>query len=362
MSALWQKMSRYKLWIGLVAALALAGFAANSLYAGNKPQEPAGKTVAVTRGSIASVVSATGTIKPVNMVDISSKISGLVKEVKVNENDVVTAGQVLLVLDDTRLQSQVSQAGARLNNTSAIYERSQRLNAIGAVSDQQLEAALTDYNISKANYDDAMSQLAETVIRTPIDGRIIGKPIPAGQTVAPGISSPMVLMTVADMSKLQIETQVDESDIGKIKVGQKVSFTVDAYPGKTMHGIVARVSEKATIQQNVVYYGVVVDVDGKEEGLKPTMTARVSINVGESQNTLLVPLTAVKSGNGKQYVIIAENGVTRNAPVTTGLMGEDKVEILSGVAEGDQVVLAQAKAQGAQAPAAGGNMFRMPTR
>lgn len=361
MSAVWRKISRYKLWLGLLAVLALAGFAASS-YAGGKPQDPAVKTTAVIRGSIASVVSATGTIKPLNMVDISSKISGLVKEVKVEENDWVTTGQVLLVLDDTRLQSQVSQAGARLNNTSAIYERSRRLNAIGAVSDQQMEAALTDYNIARANYDDAVSQLNETVIRTPIDGRIIGKPIPAGQTVAPGISSPMVLMTVADMSKLQIETQVDESDIGKIQMGQKVAFTVDAYPGKIMNGVVARISEKATIQQNVVYYGVVVDVDTKEEGLKPTMTARVSINVGESQNTLLVPLTAIKSSNGGQYVIIAENGGTRNAAVTTGLMGEDKVEILSGVAEGDQIVVAQAKSQGAQAPAAGGNMFRLPAR
>lgn len=356
MAAIWRKIIRYKIWLGLAVVLIVAAVAANSIYAGKKPPANTGQTLEVTRGSIVAAVAATGTIKPVNMVDISSKISGLVKEVKVNENDYVKAGQVLLVLDATNLQAQVAQAGARLSNASANYERSGKLNAIGAVSDQQLDSATTDYNVAKAAYDTAVAQLNDTVIRAPLDGKVIGKPIPAGQTVAPGIASPMVLMTIADMSKLQIETQVDESDIGKVRLGQKATFTVDSFQNKTFTGTVSKISDKASIQQNVVYYNVVLDVDSVEEALKPTMTARVSINVGESKDTLVIPLAAVKSANGQQYVIVADNGQTRNAPITTGLMSDDKVEVLSGLAEGEHIVVAQPKAQAAKSGS--GGMFR----
>jgi len=218
-----------------------------------------------------------------------------------------------------------------------------------------LESARMDYNVNQATYDDAMSQLNDTIIRAPIDGQVIGKPIPAGQAVAPGISSPMVLLTVADLSKMQIETQVDESDVGKMQVGQKVTFTVDAYPGKTFSGVVANVSQKANVVSNVVYYSVLVDVDAGDNLLKPTMTARVSINVAESKNTLIVPLGAVKSNSGAgQYVVVVNNGKTENTPVTTGITGEDKIEILSGLTEGEQVVVSSAKTQTPGAGKSGG--------
>jgi HlyD family secretion protein len=313
MAQVWKKMMRYKLWIIIGIVVLIAVKVGTSLYTSKPQQTTTGHTEMVERGHIVSAVSATGTIKPVNMVDVSSKITGLIEEVKIAENQQVKAGDVLVILDDTRLQSQVAQAQARLANSAANYQRNEKLRSIGAVSQQQIEAAEMDYTIAQAAYDDAVSQLSETVIRAPIEGTVIGKPIPAGQTVAPGISSPMVLLTIADMSKMQIETQVDESDIGKVHLGQKVTFTVDASPDKIFTGVVSNVSSKANVQQNVVYYNVLIDVDAPADLLKPTMTARVSIAVGESNNTIIIPLSAVKSNNGQSYVIVMQDGKTKNA-------------------------------------------------
>lgn len=358
MSGVWNKVFRYKWWLIAGVVLAVAAKAALTLYDGKTPQSVQGQTVAVERGDIAAVVSATGTVKPVNMVDISSKITGLIKSVKVNENDYVKAGQVLLELDDTHLGAQVAQAQARLTNAQSNYARNQSLNEAGAVSDQQLQAAETDYYVAKAAYEDSVSQLDDTVIKAPIDGRVIGKPIPAGQTVAPGVSSPMVLMTIADISKIQVETQIDESDIGQVKIGQPATFTVDAYPGQTFTGVVVNVSDKATVQQNVVYYNVLIDVTAANDLLKPNMTARVSVNVGESKNTLTVPLSAVKSANGQQYVSVSHNGQLQNVPVTTGLISDDKVEITSGLSENDAIIIPQAKPQAQSNRSPQGGLFR----
>ncbi len=360
MKAVWNSIMAYKKWIIIIVVAFVAG--GSWIYYQNnqtKSTVPA-KTIKVERGNIVAAIAATGTIKPVNMVDVSSKITGLIEELKVQENDAVKAGQVLVVLDDTRLQTQVSQTSVRLSNATANYDRNRRLNAIGAVSEQQLDSSRLDYRVAQAAYDDAMSQLSETVIKSPIDGIVIGKPIPAGQMVAQGISNPMVILTVADMSKMQIETQVDESDIGKIRVGQKANFTVDAYPGNNFTGTVTRISQKATVTQNVVYYSVVIDVDGGEL-LKSTMTARVSVSVGESNDVLTLPLSAIKTQGNKQYVVVLTGaGKTENVPVTTGLTGEDRVEITSGLSEGDQVVLAQVKSQIPTQQGGGSVMPRLP--
>lgn len=341
MRSMGEKVRRYKWWLVFLVLVAIGGTAGYKYYTG-KNSKPAftGTVVAAQRGDILSVVSATGTISPVNSVDVSSKITGLIEQVKVNENDQVKAGQVLIVLDDSKLQTQVSQAAARLSNSRANYQRTVQLNSIGAMSNQQLDAARMDYQVAQAAYDEAVSQLDDTVIKAPIDGQVVGKPIPAGQTVAPGIANPMVLMTVADMSKMQISVQVDESDIGKVMNGQKVLFTVDSYPGRNFSGKVVNVSNKASIQQNVVYYPVTVDIDSPEGLLKPTMTARVTIQVGESKNTLVVPLSAVKQDKaGQNYVQVFRDGKTDNVNVQLGMTSDDRVEIINGLNEGDQVVV-----------------------
>ena len=356
-----QKLWNYKIWLIIVIVLLAAGkFGVDFYQQRNKPAA-AVRLTTVERGDIFAVVSATGTIAPVNSVNVSSKLTGLIKEVRINENDIVTAGQVLVILDDTRLSALVAQAQARLANASANFERMKRLNSIGATSNQQMDAARMEYNVAQASYDETASQLEDTVIRAPVAGTVIGKPIPAGQTVSPGISTPMVLLTVADMSKMQIEALIDESDIGKILVGQNVSFTVDAYPDKTFDGEVASISHKANIQQNVVYYPVIIDVDSPQGLLRPTMTARVSVHAGESKNTLIVPLQAVKQTKNQRYVQVLKNGQPQNTAVTTGLASDDKIEITKGLKEGDQIILPQTKQTG-QPTGSGPNPMRMMSR
>lgn len=340
--AIGQWFLRYKWWGVIITILLISTGLLVWYFQSGKTKPAAAATVRVTRGLITSEVAATGTINPVNMVDISSKISGLVKEVLVGENQPITAGQVLLTLDDTHLQSQLKQAEAKLREAVRAYERNEKLKQAGAISAQQFDSAALDYQLAQAAYEDALSQLADTVIKSPISGMVIGKPIPAGQAVAPGISTPMVLLTVADMSKMQIQAQVDESDIGKVKTGQKVTFTVDAYPGKTFSGVVTNVSQKATVQQNVVYYSVLVDIDDPAGLLRPTMTARANITVGANPNALLVPLAAVKTVNGQTSLSVLQNGVMQTVPVTTGLTSDTQIEILDGAAEGTQVALPQA--------------------
>jgi HlyD family secretion protein len=347
------------MWLILIIVLAVAVKAGTMYFGKSSKPASAGTTITVERGDIQAVVSATGTISPVNMVDVSSKITGLITEVKVNENDQVKTGQVLILLDDSRLKSTVAQAEARLVNATASLKRTRQLASIGAFSTQQLDSAEMDYNVAQASYDDAVSQLEDTEIKAPIDGLVIGKPIPAGQTVAPGIANPMVLLTIADMSKMQISVQVDESDIGKVVVGQKVTFTVDSYPGKTFTGIVSNVSKKASVQQNVVYYPVTVDIDEPEGLLKPTMTARVTINVGESKNTLIIPLSAVKENKGQQFVQVMVDGKPQNRPVKLGLASDDKTEVLSGLADGEQILMPSSKQQqGGPGGQANPNMLR----
>lgn len=359
MKAIWQKIWQFKWWIAALIILAAAGKFGSDYYAQSNKPAFTGTVAAVERGDIESLVSATGTISPVNSVDVSSKITGRIVEVKVNENDLVKTDQVLILLDDTRLQTTVSQARAKLANAAANYERNSRLAASGAISTQQLDASRMEYQVAQATYDDASSQLDDTVIKAPVDGVVIGKPIPAGQTVAPGISTPMVLLTIADMSKMQISVQVDESDVGRVKVGQKVSFTVDAYPGKTFTGVVSNVSNKATITQNVVYYPVTVDIDSPEGLLKPTMTARVSVHVGESRNVIVVPLSAVKQSKGQQYVQVIKDGKPQNVDVQLGLASDDKVAIVGGLKDGDQILLPTSKPQAAkQSGPPGGNPLR----
>lgn len=347
MKTLWQKILNHKklLIIALLAAVAAAG---GGYYYQNKskvavtPQ----KTIQAERQDLTSVIAATGTIKAVNSVDISSKITAHIKEIKAKENEQVTAGQVLVILEDTGLQAQVTQAKERLDNAAVKYQRTARLTTIGGSSQETLDNASMEYKIAQANYDEVMSKLDDTIIVSPMAGSVIGKPLSAGELVAQGVNNPTVIMTIADMSQMQIEASVDQTDIGKIALGQKVTFTVDAYPGKEFSGRVTTISRKATVSGNVTYYPVTIDVTNAENLLNPGMVARVSVIVSENKGVLTLPLSAIRSDkNGKYVVVAGPNGQTENVSVTTGQTGDDRVEIISGVNEGDKVVLAQVKTQ-----------------
>lgn len=336
-------MIRYKLWLALFLCLALAAGGGYYYKQKTKVVTQAVATVAAARGDIRSTVAATGTISAVNSVDISSRVTGLITEMNVKENDIVKKGQVLLVLDDTALRAQLKQYQAQVANYEAVYERSQKLAAMGGEAQQQLDLDRMNYQVAKANFDNYQSQLGYYVITAPIDGIVVGTPTPAGQTVAQGISTPQVIMTVADMSVMKIKVLVDETDIGKIKDGNPVTFTVDAYNNKTFTGKVSSISRSATTSSNVIYYPVYVEVASPEGLLFPTMTARVTLQVGESKNAILVPAAAVKDQNGQSYVQVRVDGRIEDRNVMLGLTDDERIEIVSGLSEGELVVMPESK-------------------
>ena len=301
------------------------------------------KTVAVQRGDVMTEVSATGALSAVRSIEISSKVTGRITEMRVEENQHVQAGEVLAVLDSRALQQTLEQLRVKMDVAKANYERAAELVEIGGYSLQQLDTAFEAYEVARTNYESKLADLGDYTITTPISGIVIGKPLEEGQTVVQGISAAQVMMKIADLTEMQIEADVDETDIGKVKVGQNVSFTIDTYSGKTFTGTVTKISNQSTTTNNVIYYTVYVAVHSTEYDLKPDMTARLVINTDERHNVLYLPNEAIKTVNGQATVQVLEKGkqVTKN--VTTGLSGEMSTEIVEGLAEGDEIVIPEKK-------------------
>ena len=301
------------------------------------------KTVAVERGDVKTEVSATGALSAVRSIEISSKVTGRITEMRVEENQHVQAGEVLAVLDSRALQQTLEQLRVKMDVAQANYKRAEELVEIGGYSIQQLDTARENYEVARTNYESKLADLGDYTITTPISGIVIGKPLEEGQTVVQGISAAQVMMKIADLTEMQIEADVDETDIGKVKVGQNVTFTIDTYSGKTFTGTVTKISNQSTTTNNVIYYTVYVAVHPTNYDLKPDMTARLVINTNERHNVLYLPNEAVKVVNGQATVQVLEKGkqVTKN--VTTGLSGEMSTEIVDGLSEGDEVVLPSKK-------------------
>ena len=301
------------------------------------------KTVAVQRGDVKTEVSATGALSAVRSIEISSKVTGRITEMRVEENQHVQAGEVLAVLDSRALQQTLEQLRVKMDVAQANYKRAEELVEVGGYSLQQLDTARENYEVARTNYESKLADLGDYTITTPISGIVIGKPLEEGQTVVQGISAAQVMMKIADLSEMQIEADVDETDIGKVKVGQNVTFTIDTYSGKTFTGTVTKISNQSTTTNNVIYYTVYVAVHPTSYDLKPDMTARLVINTNERHNVLYLPNEAVKVVNGQATVQVLEKGkqVTKN--VTTGLSGEMSTEIVEGLSEGEEVVLPSKK-------------------
>lgn len=301
------------------------------------------KTATVQRGDVMTEVSATGALSAIRSIEISSKVTGRITEMRVEENQHVEAGEVLAVLDSRALQQTLEQLRVKMDVAKANYDRAAELVEIGGYSLQQLDSALEAYEVARTNYESKLADLGDYTITTPISGIVIGKPLEEGQTVVQGISAAQVMMKIADLSEMQIEADVDETDIGKVKVGQNVTFTIDTYSGKTFTGTVTKISNQSTTANNVIYYTVYVAVHPTEYDLKPDMTARLVINTNERHNVLYLPNEAVKVVNGQATVQVLEKGkqVTKN--VTTGLSGEMSTEIVSGLSEGEEVVIPEKK-------------------
>ena len=338
------KNNKYLIIILLVVlAACIAGY---SYYTKQKAASLAPvKTATVEQGNIRTTISATGALSAVDNVDVNSKITGRIVQVYVEENQHVTAGQPLMRLDNTSLMATQQQMEARLQDATATYKRYSSLVAQGAIPRSEYDTAQADYLVAKAQYESAVSNTNDTLITSPIDGYIIGKPTPVGQTVSSGISTPQVLMSVANLDNMQIELMVDESDIGQVKIGQKVEFTVDAYTDETFTGKVRLISRSATTTNNVIYYTVYVDVDNANGKLLPKMTARANIIIEEAKDVLMVPITCLRTEGKTKFVQIYDEKTKaiKNVNVDVGLTGDDNVEVKGDLTAGQKLLVKESR-------------------
>lgn len=318
-------------------------------------QAAAVETAKVVRMNLKSTVSATGTIKPVNSVEVSPKITARISQILVKENDHVTAGQTVAILDGKDYQAQRDQAQFRVTNTLREYNRAKELYAVGADTKQALDNAEFNYDTAVSQLNEAESDVAETVITAPMDGIVVGEPKSVGTMAVQGNNNPTVIMYIADTSQKQILAKIDETDIGQIQVGQTATFTVDTYMDKTFTARVSKISQTDTSNTwnttgtssttssssssgSVIYYYVTLDVDDPNDELRIGMTARVDINTSEKENAMVVPIAALKTNDKGSYVLrVNSAGQTEQVPVTTGIYSDEFVEILSGLDVGDKI-------------------------
>jgi HlyD family secretion protein len=303
--------------IGLVAT-AGAGVATRA----TQQSKPQVTTVAVTRGDLVQSISATGSLEAVTTVNVGSQVSGTVQTLFADFNDIVRKGQTLAQLDPSLFQTQVEQAEANLVRAEAEVERlavtrdaarlaldrTTRLAEKRLVSDTELEAAQVSLSSteaqvrsaeasvaqSRASLNQAKVNFAHTVITSPIDGIVISRAVDTGQTVAASMQAPTLFVLAADLTRMRVNANIDESDVGQVEAGQPVSFRVEAYPDETFKGKVAQVRLQAVVSQNVVTYATVIDVGNAELTLKPGMTATVTIEVARRADALFVPNAALR--------------------------------------------------------------------
>lgn len=294
--------------IGVLALVGAAG--AYYQYTQSKPkdEEPKYRTALVDMGNITQTVTASGTLNPVALINVGSQVSGTVVELNADFNDRVKKGQVLLKLDPTIFNAQIKQSEASLASAEASkrlaqanMERNQKLvtqNYIsGSALDQskrEVEVADANIKLARAQLDRVQADLNNSVIRSPIDGVIIKRTIDMGQTVAASFQTPNLFQIARDLTKMQIDTNVSEADVGALKNGLSARFVVDAYPDREFDATLRQFRLAATVLQNVVTYNVVLDVDNKDELLKPGMTAQVRLVVGNRQNVLRIPTAALR--------------------------------------------------------------------
>ncbi|OFW06797.1 MAG: hypothetical protein A3H96_14120 [Acidobacteria bacterium RIFCSPLOWO2_02_FULL_67_36] len=305
-----------------VIILVAVGVGAGAFYLRKNTPEPVVTTLQVTRGDIADVVQATGTLEAVTTVQVGTQVSGIVQELYADYNKIVRKGQVIARLDPSLLQTQVEQQRANVTRSQADLQRlkvslddaKQKLERAKALSDKNLlprtELETAEVNVrsidaqiksSEAGLVQAKSQLntAEvnldhTIITAPIDGIVISRMVEPGQTVAASMNAPTLFVLAADLTQMKVNASVDEAEIGRMRPGQTVTFRVDAYPTETFTGSVWQVRLQPTTVQNVVTYQTVIEVPNKQYKLKPGMTATVSIEVARRTDVLRLPTAAVR--------------------------------------------------------------------
>jgi len=324
------KKSHFRRW--LVVLVILGGVVVGGVAYVKNPKDAAldFKTAPITRGEITQVVTANGALNPVRTVTVGSQISGIITELKVDYNSKVREGDELVKIDPATYERALARAMADLANSQAGLElakfnakRSKELYADKLISEsefEQAEVALkqadANVKIRQASVDSAKVDLDRTTIYAPISGMVISRKVDAGQTVAASFNTPELFTIANDLTKMQIETLVSEADIGGVEEGQKVNFTVDAFPGRKFSGRVNQVRFAPVTNQNVVNYTTVVEVDNKDLKLRPGMTANATIITAQHTNILYVPNASLRFRPPDDAVVGSTNDVVAKAAGT----------------------------------------------
>ena len=371
-----------KVIIGIAAVVLVAGgvwfFTGKSAKGGIRLE-----TAKVGRSSISNTVTATGTVEPVTEVEVGTQVSGIIDKLYADYNDVVKAGQLIAEMDKVNLKAELASAQAQLASSKSEYEYQQKNYARSKVlfdkkliSDSDNETATYNYEKSKAAYEQSQASMVKVnrnleyaTITSPIDGVVINRAVEEGQTVAAGFETPTLFTIAADLTKMQVIADVDEADIGNVEDGQRVSFTVDAYPNDVFEGTVKQIrlgdsssssSSSSTSTSTVVTYEVVITANNPDLKLKPRLTANVTIYTLERDNVLTVPtkslrfvpevellmgtgLTAENSAQeapaGKRLIWVKQGQQLLPKVITVGSTSGNMIEVTDGLTEGEEIAV-----------------------
>ncbi len=377
-------MKRFFPWFVLIVSLLIIAFIVRQCRTGGAANY---QTATVTRGPITQAVTATGTLNPVVNVQVGSQVSGNIAKLFADFNSQVKAGQVVAQIDPAIFQATVTQAEGDVASAKAALElakvtasRTQELFARKTSSQADVDQAMATLHQAEANVkikqgalDKAKADLDHCTITSPIDGVVISRSVDVGQTVAASLQAPVIFAIANDLTKMQIDSNVAEADVGVVKIDQNVDFTVDAFPMQTFHGKVVQVRNAPITVQNVVTYDTVIGVSNPELKLKPGMTANVSIVVAHRDDVLQIknaalryrppdatPIetrrtsairggrpgggrTSAQEGGADRTVYVLPGGTSRPQPaqIKTGISDGIMTEVLDGLKEGDRVVTAE---------------------
>lgn len=374
-----------------IGAPSLAIAAALALAACGNERQVSYTTAPVTRADLSTSITATGTIEPVTKVEVGTQVSGIIDKIYVDYNSEVRKGQVIAELDKTNLLSELTSAKSNLANSQseldyqrANFERYAKLFEKGLVSVDDYETARLafekarqDIVVQQQNVAKAQTNLGYATITSPVDGIVLSREVEEGQTVASAMTTPTLFNIAQDLTDMRVIADVDEADIGGVKEGQRVTFSVDAFPDDTFAGTVTQVRLEATTESNVVTYEVVIAAPNKDLKLLPGLTANVTIFTSERDGVLAVPTKALRF-RPNQALLSADQSVEdvasatkvwrfdgktfRAVAVKTGLNSGTMVEIVEGLTEGDKVVVSFELGAAAQdgGTAQGGNNPFLP--
>ena len=360
-------MKNKKVWMG-IAAVVVVALVVWMCSGGKKEQKAEFSTAKVEKQNISTSITATGTIEPVTSVTVGTQVSGIVSKLYVDYNSIVKKGQIIAELDKTNLISELNRAKAdlssaqsTLNYETANYNRYKTLFDKGLISANDYENARLSFDkaqqtvrSSRENVQKAQTNLGYATITSPIDGVVLSKSVEEGQTVAASFNTPELFTIAQDLTDMRVIADIDEADIGGVKEGQRVSFTVDAYPDDKFEGQVTQVRQQATTESNVVTYEVVISAPNNDLKLKPGLTANVTIFTLEKNDVLAAPAKAlrfmpteallsegqsIEDVEAPTKVWTLEGNIFKAHAVQVGTTNGMLTEIISGISEGTEVLV-----------------------